>query len=307
MAHLHQTDEQGFAIARLGNSQVEVAVIPALGAKISSLRALPDGREWMWRPPGPLLLFSCPSEDFSKSTLIGADECFPTVRECCVGGRLLPGHGEVWNLPWTLDETATDVIRTSLRLPISPFTITRTVSLDGGAVVLDYEILNHSAACEAFLWALHPLLTVAEGDRLHLPDCVQAVRVEAASFPGTEIGANWPWPSPDPQIDLRALRLESHRAAAKVFAGPLEEGRAQIENSTTGDRVEFRWSKYEMPFLGVWLSRGAWSGFHHAAIEPTNAPFDKLSDALQSPTPALFVEANSSRRWRLTICPTTRI
>ncbi len=300
IAHLHLTTEQGFTIARLGNTEVEVAVIPALGAKISSLRALPDGREWMWRPPGPLRLFDCPSADFAKSTLIGADECFPTVRDCRVGGRDLPGHGEVWNLPWVLDETPTDVIRTSLRLPISPFTITRTVSLDRDSVVLTYEILNHSAAQEPFLWALHPLLTFIEGDRLHLPSSVQSVRVELASFPGKI----WPWPSPAPEVDLSALRLESDRAAAKFFAGPFDEGWASIENPTTGDRLDFRWSKIENPFLGIWISRGAWSGFHHAAIEPTNAPFDKLSDALDSPTPALFIEANDTKRWRVTICPT---
>jgi galactose mutarotase-like enzyme len=296
--------EQGFTVARLANAQVEVAVIPALGAKLFSLRSLATGREWLWRPPGPTRLFANQLGDaFTDGTLIGADECLPTIGACNVAGRALPDHGEAWSAAWTLDEAACarGEIVTSLRLPRSPFTITRTVRLDDSSVLLDYELRNHASTRQPFLWALHPLLTLVEGDRLYLPDEVRQVRVEVARDPDAARGTRWEWPRPAPGVDLQALTLASDEAFAKFFAGPLPTGAARIENVNTGDRLEFRWSAAEHPFVGVWLTRGGWRGAHHPALEPTNAACDALTDALREPTPALFVAAGETRRWQVVI------
>ena len=51
----------------LSNEDVELAVVPELGAKIISLKDLRTGREWMWHPPGGLKLFrNLPGDDFPK-------------------------------------------------------------------------------------------------------------------------------------------------------------------------------------------------------------------------------------------------
>lgn len=296
--------EQGFTVAHLANAQVEVAVIPALGAKLFSLRSIATGREWLWRPPGPTRLFANRLGDaFTDGTLIGADECLPTVGACTVAGLKLPDHGEAWSAAWTLDEAAGGLgeIVTSLQLPQSPFAIRRAVRLDENAVVLDYELRNHAPTRQPFLWALHPLLTFVEGDCLHLPEEVKEVRVESARQPDAPRGVRWRWPSPVPGVDLHAMRLAGNEAYAKFFAGPLGVGNAMIANARTGDRLAFRWSAAEHPFVGVWLTRGGWRGAHHPAIEPTNAPCDALDAALAAPTPALFIEAGATRRWQVVL------
>lgn len=298
------TSEQGFTVARLANAQVEVAVIPALGAKLFSLRALATGREWLWRPPGSTRLFANQLGDaFTDSTLIGADECLPTIGACTVDGLEIPDHGEAWSAAWTLDEHAflRGEITTLLRLPRSPLAIRRTVSLEESTVVLDYELRNHAPTEQPFLWALHPLLTFAEGDRLQLPSDVRTVRVESAQGPNAPRGACWAWPSPQPGVDLGALTLANNAAFTKFFAGPLSAGNACIENILTGDRLEFRWPVALNPFVGVWLTRGGWRGVHHPAIEPTNAPCDSLDDALREPTPALFIAPGETRRWQVVL------
>src|SRR5882724_10779024 len=72
--------EQGFDVHALSNEDVEIAVVPELGAKIISLKNLRTGREWMWHPQGGVKLFRNQSgDDFSKSPLVGADECLPTI------------------------------------------------------------------------------------------------------------------------------------------------------------------------------------------------------------------------------------
>jgi galactose mutarotase-like enzyme len=291
---------QGFTVARLANAQVEIAVVPALGAKLLSLQSLDTGREWLWRPPGPPRLFrNLLGDDFTRSTLIGADECLPTIGACTVGGRELPDHGEAWSASWTLDETAIAncVIRTSLRLPCSPFTLTRTATLVGASVVFDYTLINHATERQPFLWALHPLFTVVEGDRVHLPSEVRWVRVESARQYETPHDKLWEWPKPQHGVDLQTLTLGNNAACVKVFAGPLLTGAARIENLRTGDCLEIRWPVECNPFVGLWLTRGGWLNAHHYAIEPTNAPCDALDAALLEAMPSLFVDAGETRRW----------
>jgi len=124
------TREQEFTVVRLTNETAEIAVMPQLGARLLSLRNLHSGREWLWRPTGPLRLFrNSPGAEFSTGTMVGADECLPTIAACDVAGRKLPDHGEVWTQAWTLDEPALvhGTIRTTIQLPLSPLCFTRTI------------------------------------------------------------------------------------------------------------------------------------------------------------------------------------
>ena len=93
------SDESGFAVYGLRSPSTEIRVAPELGAKILSLKNLETGREWMWRPPGLSRLFrNEPGDPFERSTLVGADECLPTVAPCRWKGLDLPDHGEVWSV-----------------------------------------------------------------------------------------------------------------------------------------------------------------------------------------------------------------
>lgn len=300
----------GFEVIRLRSMDAEVAIVPALGAKLVSLRTLPDGREWLWHPEGALCLFAnSVGDSFTDGTLAGADECIPTVGACRAGGRDLPDHGEAWSQAWTLDETALSkgLVRTTLRLPISPFTITRTVRMEGEIVVLDYELTNHAAKPEPYLWALHPLLTFHEGDRLIVPEEVHDIRIEGATRPGAKPGDHWSWPGPAPEINLNELRLENDRASVKFFAGPLRAGHSSIVNERTGDSLEFNWGTEANPYLGVWLTRGGWRGVHHPAIEPTNAPCDTLAEAQsQFPSSSRILASGATKEWSVWIKPSAR-
>src|SRR6266481_4178400 len=96
--------EQGFEVFILSNQEVELAVVPELGARIISLKDLRTGREWLWHPTKGLKLFrNRAGENFESSPLVGMDECLPTIAPCCWRGRDLPDHGEVWATNWSLD------------------------------------------------------------------------------------------------------------------------------------------------------------------------------------------------------------
>src|SRR5690606_36107320 len=86
---------QEFAAIALRSESVEVVVLPEIGAKVYSLKNLRSGREWMWRPPeGEHFRQVSLGTPFEESSLVGADECLPTIGECKWRGRSLPSHGE---------------------------------------------------------------------------------------------------------------------------------------------------------------------------------------------------------------------
>jgi hypothetical protein len=255
----------GFEVHLLNSGQVEIAVVPELGAKIISLKDLRTGREWMWHPPGGLKLFRNRSGDaFSQSPLAGADECLPTIASCSWQGRELPDHGEVWSVPWKVDSDALEngILKTSVRLEISPFDFERTIELRENEIQISYQLSNYSTMDREFLWAIHPLLRLQPGDQLELPASTRALLN----------GAAW--------IDAVASAIPENNSA-KVFAAPVTEGLAAVRNPVTGDRLEFEWNPAENDTLGLWLTRGGWHDHHHFAIEPTNAGADALALAAE--------------------------
>src|ERR1035438_829033 len=145
----------GFELFILRSPAVELAVAPALGAKIVSLKNLRSGREWLWHPASGLKLFrNQPGDDFSRSTLVGWDECLPTIAPCIWKDRSFPDHDEAWNLAWNLDAGAWEcgVLKTSVRLPVSSFHFTRTLQLRGNSLTVEYVLENPAPVAQEFLW-----------------------------------------------------------------------------------------------------------------------------------------------------------
>jgi hypothetical protein len=252
--------EQGFEVYTLNNGEIEISIVPELGAKIISLKNLRTGREWLWHPPDGLRLFrNRNGDDFSESPLVGIDECLPTIAPCRWQGRELPDHGELWNAPWSIDAAALEegILKTRVKLLISPFELERTIELHESEIRINYQLNNYSNAQEHFLWALHPLLRLEAGDQLELPASTRALLN----------GETW--------ADAIVTAVPE-KNSAKAFAMPVSEGFAAIKNSKTGDYLEFEWNPAENNTLGLWLTRGGWHGHHHFALEPMNAGSDSL-------------------------------
>jgi len=282
--HLATRQFQGFVVHVLNNDEVELVVVPELGAKIISLKNLRTRREWLWHPKDNLKLFkNQPSDDFSASPLIGMDECLPTILPCDWRGRTLPDHGEAWNQPWQVDQNVLQngVLTVSIQLKTSPFIFQRTIELHGNEVRFSYQLSNLSEREESFIWAIHPLLRLTAGDKLDLPDSTRELLN----------GETW--------IDDVASAVPE-KGCAKVFAGPVSEGWAAIHNEKQGDRLEFAWDPAENNTVGLWLTRGGWHGHHHFAIEPTNANDDSLVVATQRQHSGT-VAGNSSVAWQLSL------
>ena len=298
------SDESGFAVYGLRSSSTEIQVAPELGSKIISLKNLETGREWMWRPPGPFRLFRNELGDpFEHSTLVGADECLPTVAPCKWKGRALPDHGEVWSVAWAVDRHAWNQghIRTTVTTSVSPFVLERTIRLEENEVRLDYWIRSVSSEQEPFLWAFHPLLNIVEGDRINLFADVRSVRVESvAGLQDMPHGSIRPWPEPIPGVELGRMHFSSHSpACAKLFVESPSTGRAAIVNPGTRESLVLEFDVRQNPSLGIWLTRGGWYGYEHVALEPTNLASDSLVEAVPRVTSTLFLPPRGERSWTI--------
>jgi len=276
---------KGFDARILRSAILEVVVVPELGAKVVSIKNLCTGREWMYHPNDSLNLFqNKPHDAFAHSTLVGWDECLPTISPCTWRGRSLPDHGETWAATWHLDEAAwkEGAIKTSVQLPISPFRFTRAIKIQNDTLSVDYHLLNLSEDPQEFLWAMHPLLALKTGDQLVLSR-------EIRQSLGRQ---SW----------LDSLNFEGNvPSSVKVFAGPLQHGQAEIFNPVSGDSLIFEWDAADCNTLGIWLTRGGWHGHHHVALEPSNGATDSLAEAAAKGNNCGVLAPFGHKEWRIQI------
>ncbi len=294
---------QGFTLYQLQNERVRIEICPELGAKIVGLTDLASGREWMWTPPDRGDLFRNRTGDpFQDSTIIGADECIPTIAPSHWQGRDLPDHGEAWSEAWSVDDDAFDrgAIVTYLRFPVSPLEMVRAVTLEGSTVRLRYRLTNLADEPTDYIWALHPLMNIHPGDRLLLPAEVKTLRTDAVDLPPWRgRGVVVEWPQPGHGLDLSRLDLGGEGRSMKLFTEPLKQGLAAIHNEESGDYLVFAFDAAINNTLGIWINRGGWNGYQHVALEPGNGAPDPLALAVQDWKRFTRLQPGETVRWDL--------
>lgn len=291
MAVRHTRRQVGeFNIHTFANDAVSLSVAPELGGRIVSLRDRLARREWLdgWAPAGKRRIWH-PTDPTNYETGPGAglDECLPTVLPCKVGRKSLPDHGELWNQSPVFEVDPKGAFTCRWKLKSLPLAFQRHISLGKNGVRFDYRLENLAQAPTPFLWAWHPLFTWKRGDQI-------CTSVKSCLAPGGD--EVLPWPGNDLS---RAFFPEGATPAAKVFLGPLTQGRAEIRTAR-GARLSLSWPAALFPYAGIWITRGFWKGLHHWAIEPTNAPVDRLSD-VRNPSMVSLLSPGEVREWRVTL------
>jgi galactose mutarotase-like enzyme len=306
-------EEFGFAELRGGGSRV--VIVPALGGKVAELEM--GGRQWLWT--SEVVPYALPDENASyveTADTGGFDECFPTVGPCKVptwvrgfGGVQLPDHGELWSQAPTIDvrtspngQTATTTW-TGRRMP---YQLTREIRVTpGGDVDFEYEATNTGADRIPFIWSSHPLFPLTSATRIELPPATR-FHVYAQHEIAVGVGATdlrWPMArSSGRLLDLSNPSGVAKRYACKLFL-EMREGRAALIED--GVRLEVSFRIDEVPNVGLWINRGAWTPFKRAkpysnlALEPCIGAPDSLEEALGAWKSAHWLDAGKSRRWSL--------
>lgn len=307
---------QGYEALTLANRLLSLTYIPGLGGKISSLKDLRSGREWLWRNPAlPYRTLSYGTSYVVEADTGGWDECFPTVAASPYPqwphmGVQLPDHGELWPLAWETEVIeGSNALRGRVRGTALPYEFERTITLspDAPVVRLDYRVRNLSDDDLAFIWSAHPLFAIEPRMEVLLP---QGTRVRCySSVPDGLIakGARLEWP---PKVghggqvfDLSQVPARHAGFACKLWSEPLAEGWAALR----GDgELRFSFDPRLVPQVGMWLNAAGWSGaggepYYNLALEPCIGAQDSLAEAVKVYGQHGLLPARGEREWWLEV------
>ncbi len=282
----------------LQGDRLRVVVCPAFGGRVTSFVDRTAGRDWLLPGIPPDMPSAGHGATFGPDEATGWDECLPTVSPAAdplAAGRALRDHGDVWGRHLASELTGG---RVSVALEHAwaddgdrRYVFRRTFAVDGPTLRVEYTLESRAAESLPFLWSMHPLLALEPGARLLLPRVTDALATSAVGpalegllQPGEASRVSWP----DVTSARGAYRLDTipgldAREAVKLYAGPVADGRAAVVG-IDASWLGFEWDSSFAPYVGVWLSHGAWpdpaSGVRQAALEPTTAPADDLGGAI---------------------------
>lgn len=311
-----QTMVSGFPALALRSAELEVIVVPSLGAKLTNLRRL-RGREWLWRNPQIPLATPKPGASYVDTADSGGwDECFPTVGPSPLPGAPpgtppLPDHGELWSAPWTgsvYEQGGHTTFAASATGRLLPYEFAREVTLlaDEPVVRLRYRVVHRGDAPFPWIWSSHPLVNVQPGTVLELPGVTQ-VRLDAVhgrddlsrgdvvSWPGA-IGG-----------EAERFRLPAPSGwALKAFGDLGPEGRMILIDPRQGERLELRVDRRQVPQVGIWINVGGWAPpgktpYYNLGLEPCIGAPDRLDEAVKPWKMAQTLAPGEERMWEVEV------
>jgi hypothetical protein len=310
-----RTTTSGFETIELNNGTLALALIPALGCKISQLTDLRNGRQWLWRNPrAPYQRLPHGSAYVPGADTGGWDECFPTVAACVYPsepwqGAAIQDHGELWSQEPELDIIQTDdvVVFESVWKGVAlPYVFERILTVNAHAATckFEYSVTNTGDAPLDWIWSSHPLLAIEPGMQLLVPASARfnvASGVPRDLFPQRS-GLHYPLTIRD--VDLTTLPDASAKIGMKLWSDPLTEGWATLRAADGEFRM--RWDVSQLPQLGIFMNLGAWSPDggtpnYNLGLEPCIGAQDSLAEAITQYRLFETLAPSSVREWALAV------
>ncbi len=293
MNKIFTTTWHGLPAWALENEALRAVFLPERGAKIASLYDKRAGREWLAAPVPPLrpLVYG---ESFVDQDMSGWDEMFPTIVACAYPGagayqgQALPDHGEIWSLPWQVEQADAEGLLLSAAGRALPYRLWRRASLlEAGTLELAYRLENLGEARFDYLWAAHPQFVVDDDTAIRLPEQNRTVINVIDTAVWGEAGRRYPWPhaitSDGTAWQLEHIGPATRRDCRKFYLPPDEPAAwAALDDRRSGSTLRLEWSAQEAPYLGIWIDEGAYSREPVAALEPSNGYYDSLVRAYEN-------------------------
>ena len=313
--------EGNLSAITLSHEDIELTVIPELGAKVSSIR-WKDVELLARNPRKPLrpAVYAAPYSQFDAS---GFDECFPTIGPCAYPeypweGIEMPDHGEVWSLPW--QPTGKQIGRPArpsrsgrpfetgpeISLQVSgvrlPYALHKRIKICApGIILFHYKLTNPSPFAFKYIWSSHPLFAPQPGMRLCLPP---GSRVIVDWSKDSRLGDIWTehaWPiSQDSQgnpVDLGLILPPEVQRVDKLYTTRMTEGWCALYEPTSGRYTAFVFSPQQIPYIGLSINLGGWPvdepGYYNIGLEPCCGYPDRLDLAMKQGIAACIAPAQS--------------
>jgi galactose mutarotase-like enzyme len=295
---VRESSWHGFGAIMLEGEGISATVVPETGGRIVSLFDIENQWEWLLPPEESHAYRKLdPGADFNTTTPGGWDEMFPTIlAETYPGpgefqGVPLPDHGEVWTLPWRVEERSGGKLQMSVEGQALPYRLRRTLAISGAqSLSFQYELTNLGGDPLHYLWAAHPQFACEPGTKIILPSEVK----EVVNVLPLEWGEEWGppgtrniWPEkvgPEgrrhSQDVVKSTDLSRGRKFYILPSDPISwAGLARLSPDVS---LKMEWDSHMIPYCGVWIDEGALNAVPSVAIEPTTAYHDTLNTAAKN-------------------------
>jgi galactose mutarotase-like enzyme len=310
---ISQTTWHGINAWTLENETLITVIVPEMGAKLVSLFDMRCQREWLVRPgnrPFQKVPYGSP---FTEQDMSGWDEMFPTIVACdypapgAHHGLPLPDHGEVWTLPWEVEQATDERLTLTVNGPVLPYRLTRTAEYISPFVLqLSYRLVNHGQEAMPYLWSAHPQFACGPSAEVIFPPQVTEVcnsLPEAYGWGIPETRFSWKEavkPNGD-HIRIDQIGSPSRHQARKFFVLPdVRTDWSGLVNRPSNDWLLMEWDSNLVPYLGLWIDEGAISAESVAAPEPMTGFYDSLAVAWDKKQVAM-INPGASSDWKLSV------
>ena len=303
---------------------VALTLVPEAGGKIVELRHRLSNRNWLWRNPNLTLERPSREADFAAELDVGGwDEVALSIKpgEVRNGGQHIadiPDHGDLLTCDWNIDrleaKPGSDLLcEMSARGKAAKYLFERRIRIPESQAIVefDYRMLNDGDQAVPYYWCAHPLLAIEQGAVIHL-DGDLPMRIEDAgtrALLAPDTGQRWPNLKlrDGTSIDLsRRYQLNGGGPPIphKIFVRAPESGEARVA-SPNGEEIVFRSKADELPWLGLWINNGAWSGcgsapYINLGLEPATTPYDCINEAIESDA-VRWLQPGEEKRWSLEV------
>jgi galactose mutarotase-like enzyme len=220
-------------------------------------------------------------------------------------GGPAPDHGDFWQLAWKVTETSDKHLRLQATGFSVPLFFSKELILEGGTLHIRYQVDNLALSSTPFLYAVHPLFAVSQGDRILLPQEVDSLALYYSRH--NRLGTNGmtiPWPETKYGISLDAVEDASTGIAEMLYTGRLRDARCGIYRSSHRQGIKMTFELDKLPYLGLWICYGGWPENstqplqYAVALEPTTAPCGTLDEALRQNL-AITLGVGESFAWEI--------
>jgi galactose mutarotase-like enzyme len=306
-----EINENGIRAIQLENDLIAATILPDKGADIYSLVSKPHELDVLWKSPWPVRP-GAPVELAAASESAWLDQyeggwqlLFPNGGDACTyRGAPMSFHGEASASRWeyTITSAGPEAAILDLRLDLrrSPFSVSRTLSIEPGSATLRIaeSITNRGDELSHYMWGHHPAFgrPFLDGCHLQVPAReFQAHDVEISPFCRVPAGATGPWPvlrgKDGSGVDLSVVPRASERVTEFGYIKDLEQGWYAMVNEELNLSFGLAWPLEVFPYLWFWQElRGSveypWYGRCSVmAVEPvTSIPGSGLQRAIENGT-----------------------
>lgn len=278
---------KGLEAIKLENDYLRIIILPGLGGKIASFYHKEKQFELAFQNPKDYYeLPSKPASSFEAFDCSGFDDAFPNINESmqCINGHsvLYPDHGEIWSSSFDY-RLESDRVCLAYTSPLLNYSYEKIFTLSDTTLHCDYKIHNQSPCNFPYIWTLHALANLEEDMEIIFPAQTTSVENVLDSPYLGKTGSIYDYPEANYKnlpYHFNKMNFFNKVSCEKFYVShPVSQGFSGIYYPSQKLYYLLEWDAAKLPYLGFWITKGAFKNDYNCALEPSTGYYDCINIA----------------------------